>query len=107
MTNITALVKLVADFEDVGGYITYVFECLEDYMIAQTKYLMVTRFPNWDFRSLKVGEIGYLHAIEVIAGEDEYFNKMEKVPYNYTAIHFIKFIEKPEDKEKENDKFTM
>lgn len=94
-----ALVKLIENEKDSLGYITYVFECLEDYMIAQTKYIMAVRYPNWDHKMLKIGDIGYLHYVEIRAGIDKWFNGKEMVPYNYDTIQFIKFIYKTENKD--------
>lgn len=105
MTNITALVKLVADYEDTFGYITYVFECLEEYIIKQTKYVMCVRFPNWQTKNLNIGDIGYLEFREIRAGIDKWFDGEKMIPYNYDTIQFIKFIDKPE--EKEDEKYIM
>ena len=91
---ITILAKLVAKLDDVGGYITYVFIDLES-----KEYLMCTRFPNWEHRELRLGEIGYLEYMEIRAGIDLWFDGTKMVPYNYNNIQFIKFISKPPEKE--------
>lgn len=93
------LCKLVACEEDTLGYITYVFENLEDYMIKQSKYVLVTRFPNWDHRKIDLGEVGYLNFLEVQAGVDKWFDGNKMIPYKYSGCHFIKFVEKPDPKD--------
>lgn len=93
----TALVKLVASHKDGFNYITYVFECLEEYMIKESKYIMCIRYPNWEHKPLKIGDIGYLEFQEIRAGIDKWWNGKEMVPYDYNNIQFIKFIDKPED----------
>jgi hypothetical protein len=99
-----ALVKLVASCEDFAGYITYVFECLEDYMISQTKYILCIRFPNWEHSTLNINDIGYLQYEEIRAGVDKWFNGKEMVPYRYNTIQFIKFVNKPKE---ENHEYIM
>ncbi len=95
----TILAKLVASEEDGLGYITYVFECLEEDVIAETRYVMCKRFPNWDHRKIEIGEVGYLSFFEIKAGVDTWFNGIKMIPYRYSDIQFIKFIEKPKDQE--------
>lgn len=94
----TVLAKLVAKSEDISGYITYVFKCLE-----LDEYVMCTRFPNWDHRVIKIGEIGYLNFYEIRAGIDQWFDGEKMVPYRYNNIQFDRFIEKKED----NNEFTI
>lgn len=100
----TILAKLLASNEDINGYITYVFECLDDEIRKQTKYLMCTQFCNWDHREIKIGEIGFLEFVEIRAGITEWYDGKKMIPYRYNNIQFIKFIEKPEDK---SHKFIM
>lgn len=99
-----ALVKLVAWNKDLGGYVTYVFECLEEYMIKETKYIMCTKFPNWEHKTLKLEDIGYLHFEERRAGIDKWFDGVNMVPYRYNTVQFMKFVNKPE---KEDHKYIM
>mgnify|MGYP006886755644 CR=1 FL=1 len=96
------LVELL-ESEDDCGYITYVFKVLESYY---TKYIMCTRFPNWEHRQLKKGEIGYLSYVEIRAGLDKWYDKGNNnfVPYKYNNIQFIKFVQK---KEKSKNEFTV
>lgn len=100
----TILAKLLASEEDTLGYITYVFLCLDKEIQRQTKYLMCTRFPNWEHRNLEIGEIGYLTIFEIRAGIDKWFDGNKMVPYNYNNIQFLKFIKNPK---KNSHKFTI
>lgn len=97
----TALVQLVAIRTDSLDYTTYVFECLEDKMIAISKYIMCVRYPNWNHRQLTLGEIGFLNYKEIKAGTDTWFDGYNMVPYKYDTIQFISFIEKPENSNQE------
>ena len=96
-----ALVKLVADEHNPLNYITYVFECLDEEIRKETKYIMTTRFPNWDHRCLNIGEIGYLEFEEIRAGMDKWFDGNTMIPYRYNMIQFIRFISKKEEKDEE------
>lgn len=97
----TVLAKLVAKETDSLNYTTYVFECLEDYMIEKTKYIMCVRYPNWDARVIELEDVGYLEFREVLAGVDKWFDGNKMVYYNYDDIQFIKFIPKVEKKDYE------
>lgn len=92
----TVLAKLVAKESDTLGYVTYVFECLDEDIIKQTKYIMCTRWPNWEHRTIEINEVGYLNFFEIRAGIDKWFNGTQMIPYNYNNNQFIKFIEKKE-----------
>lgn len=98
----TVLAQLVTKEENIQNYSTYVFELLEKEEIDRlnTKYIMCTRFPNWDHRILEVNEKGYLNFREVIAGQDKWFDGLKMIPYYYSGIHFIKFVEKKENVDK-------
>ena len=91
---VTILAQLVASTTDSLGYITYVFKSLEDDVAALSKYIMCIRYPNWEHRMIKLGEIGYLTFVEVHEGMDKWFNGNKMIPYKYTTIQFLKFIEK-------------
>lgn len=95
----TILARLVANEEDALGYITYVFECLDKEVIVDSKYIMCTRYPNWDHRKIDIGEEGYLNFFEVRAGVDKWFDGTKMVPYNYNNVQFMKFIAKPRIKD--------
>lgn len=94
----TILAKLLASEEDTLGYITYVFECLDEDIIKETKYIMCVRYPNWDHRKIEIGEIGFLNFLEIRAGMDKWFDGKNMIPYRYNTLQFIKFIEKPKEK---------
>lgn len=91
---ITILAKLLASNTDIDNYVTYVFQDLES-----KEYLMCTRFPNWDHRTLYIGEIGFLEYAEIRAGIDKWYDGRNMIPYNYSNIQFIKFIGKPKHTE--------
>lgn len=95
------LAKLLVKEIDTLGYVTYVFECLDKEVRKETKYMMCTRFKNWDHRCIDIGEIGYLNFIEIKAGIDKWFDGKELIPYNYNNVQFIKFIEKPKENHQE------
>ena len=97
---ITIFCKLIAKEHDLYGYTTYVFENLEDSSFGK-KYVMVTRWPNWQHRNLELEETGYLTYKEVIAGEDTWFDGTKFIPYNYTNIIFIKFVKKEDNLNKD------
>lgn len=100
---ITILCQLVAQECDFGGYITYVFETLEYNPPFGHKYIMVTRFPNWQARDLDIGEVGYLTYNEVIAGKDTWYDSVSQkfIPYNYSNLIFIKFVKQQDNEQKD------
>ena len=92
--------KLITYREDFGGYIVYLFEIIGG-QLPYDKYIMCTRFPNWDCMTLKIGDVGYLKYREVIAGEDKWYdiNSGQLIPYKYTGVHFLDFIPEKEEKD--------
>ena len=94
----TVLAKLVAKESDTLDYTTYVFECLDSDVVKYSKYIMCTRYPNWDHRNIELDEIGYLNFMEIKAGVDTWFDGSKMIPYLYNGIQFIKFVHKPESK---------
>lgn len=93
--EITYHAKLVAEYEDGMGYISYVFECLE-YNNPDYKYIMCVRFPNWNQGSIKLGDVGYVSVRYVEEGVDKWYDGTDFIPYKETNIIFLKFIhEKP------------
>lgn len=94
----TVLAKLVAKEKDVLGYITYVFECLDVDVAKDSRYVMCTRYPNWNHRNIELEEVGYLNFMEVKAGVDTWFDGNKMIPYAYNGVQFIKFIHKPRSK---------
>lgn len=60
---------------------------------------MCTRCPNWEHRNIEIDEMGYLTYREVIAGKDEWYDRIsgQMIPYNYSNLYFIKFIKKQDN----------
>lgn len=98
------LAELVASHNDIGGYIIYVFKCLEQ-EINESPYVMMVKYPNWESKPLQIGDTGFVEFIEIRAGIDTWYDKTQRiqVPYNYNSVQFIRFIEKSQD----NVKFIM
>ena len=90
-----SFVKVLAVQDEGFGYITYIFQNLETNSIYE-KYIMCTQFPNWEHRLLKVGDIGYAHYEERIAGVDKYYDGKDFQPYRFTNVQFMKFVDKQE-----------
>jgi hypothetical protein len=86
--------KLLEKFNDSLGYITYVFELLdnEDKLREKTKYLMCTQPPNWECENIDYNEVGYLEVKPVIAGVDEWYDGEIQQKYRYSNIWFSKFV---------------
>lgn len=84
--------KLITFNEDCG-YITYVFENLDECDILH-KYLMCVRFPNWESPMLNIGDKGFVKYREVCAGLDKWYDKESDtfIPYKFTDIHFLDFV---------------
>lgn len=94
-----AKVKLIAIRVDAGGYIVYVFKNIfpKD---NEDKFIMCTRFPNWNCCELQLGDIGYVKVQKVEAGKNSWYDSEQQklVPYNYSGIHFLDFVyEKPKE----------
>ena len=100
----TVLAELLACEEKALGYITYVFECLDEDVRKETRYIMCVRYPNWEHRKIEIGEVGFLNVERIKAGIDKWFDGNNMVPYKYDTIQFIKFIKR---KEKKAHKFIM
>lgn len=92
MEQITIHAKLIAKNIDCMGYINYVFEDLE-YKDSDYKYIMCVQFPNWEQAIISIDDIGYLNIRYVKAGVDTWYDGNKLVPYKYTNIIFLKFIE--------------
>lgn len=98
---VTLRCKLLAKEKDFAGYITYVFQNLEINPTFGHKYIMMTRWPNWQHRNIEIDEIGYVTYKEVQAGIDTWYDGTKFVSYNYTNIVFIKFVKEKPDNSKE------
>ena len=84
------------------GYIIYVFKNLEP-SDPKEVYKLVTRWPNWNHRDLKLGEIGYLTYNDVESGRTEWYNPNTKTMelYRTRACEFISFIAEKKTDEQE------
>jgi hypothetical protein len=94
MTTILAILE--AKLDEGMGYYTYVFRNIEENN-WDTKYKMVTRWPNWDHRSINIGEEGFLTYEDHEAGIDKWFDGKNMQYYRYTMSQFMKFIAKPKE----------
>lgn len=92
MNQITIHAKLVAEYTDGMGYTSYVFEDLE-FTDNDFRYIMCVRFPNWDQGPINLDDKGYLSVRYVEEGVDKWFDGTKMVPYKYTNVIFLKFIE--------------
>lgn len=103
MEEITLHVVLKAKNVDIGGYITYVFENLNqvDY---NSKYLMCVQFPNWNQTEINIGDIGYVNVKYVKEGVSQWYDGEKMQVYKYTNVVFLKFIKEPE---KVNNEFLI
>lgn len=97
----TVYSKLVAYREDFGRYIIYVFEVIGEKSLFD-RYIMCTRFPNWESPLLSIGDIGFLKYKDVQAGKDLWYDwkTQTTIPYKYTGCHFVDFVL---DTEKQQD----
>ena len=69
----TVYSQLVASENDLMGYITYVFKSLETNVPFGSRYLMLTRCPNWDAKPINIGDKGYVTYDYVEAGKDKWY----------------------------------
>ena len=99
---ITIEARLISFECDTGGYINYIFENL-NCTNWDNQFKLVTRYPNWEHRSLKIGEEGFLTYNMVEAGISNWYNKNtgKMTPYKYTTCEFIKFIIKKQNQDQE------
>lgn len=66
---------------------------------------MCVKFPNWNTKTIAIGDEGYLEYKEIRAGIDKWYDGDNMIPYRYDTIQFLNFVEKPE--EKEDHKYVM
>lgn len=98
---ITTHAVLKAKRTDLYDYTTYVFKSLEEDAPFGRRYIMCTRFPNWQEPEIDIDEVGYLSFKEVIAGVDEWFDGQSFHPYNYSNLIFVKFVREPKKEDEE------
>lgn len=98
-TTIKAIV--VAKEHDLD-YQIIVFKDLEEAPFGK-KYIMLTCFPNWQSRVPDIGEKGFVTYNFVEEGIDKWYDSSNGrfVPYNYTNLIFIKFVEEVDSKNKD------
>lgn len=89
----TIQAKLIAFKEELGGYITYVFQD-----VHTGKYIMCTKFVNWNSAPLRLWTRGYLTYKEIIAGRDTWYDAVSDSfqRYRFEGFQFINFVPQPE-----------
>ena len=100
MEEITLHAKLKAVYQDIGGYITYVFENL-DFKDYDYQYIMCVQFPNWNQDPIEIGDIGYVNVRYVKEGISQWYDGEKMNVYKYTNVIFLKFIKEQEQVDKE------
>lgn len=90
---------------DLADYVTYVFEILDKEFLRYSKYIMCTKFPNWETKLIAIGDIGYLHFEEIEAGKDRWWDGNKFVSYRYDMTQFINFV--PEPTPEDNQQYIM
>lgn len=94
---ITIYCKLIAEHQDLLGYTNYVFESLDETQenFLYSKYIMTTKFPNWENDVIDMEDVGFLTFKEVIPGVNKWYDGEKFVDYNsFEGFQFIKFIKK-------------
>lgn len=88
---ITVYTRLLAGRVELGGYTKYVFQD-----INTGKYILCTKFPNWDTPPIKLGSVGNLKYKEILAGKGSWYEPISKIyiPYKFNYNQFIDFDEK-------------
>ena len=99
MEEITLHAKLKAMYQDIGGYITYVFENL-DFKDYEYQYIMCVQFPNWNQDPIEIGDIGYVNVRYVKEGISQWYDGEKMNVYKYTNVIFLKFIKEQEPVDK-------
>lgn len=94
MEKSTIRVKLKAIRKELDDYTVYVFQVLDkdEIELHKSKYIMCTKFPNWNSTSIDLDSIGYLQTMTVTAGEDTYYSNKTTTAYNYSFCQFMTFI---------------
>lgn len=87
--------KLIKEQEDTNGFIYYIFENLESNS-WDNRFLMVTRYPNWEWGFPKVNQEGFLVYTELFEGSEYYDYKCDKMSkIQQSHIRFEKFFNEP------------
>lgn len=100
---ITVFGKLVASSKDIDGYVTYVFEMLDQISIneIQSPYLMTVQYYNWIADPINIGDKGYVKIKEVKAGVDQWWDGTKHNYYKYDDVVFYKFVPYQEKQDQE------
>lgn len=91
MEEVTCYVKLNAKYIDIGGYITYVFENIDSHT-WDNQYIMCVQFPNWEQKTINIGDKGYVNVRYVKEGISQWYDGEKMNVYKYTNVIFLKFI---------------
>ena len=91
MEEVTCHVKLNAKYIDIGGYITYVFENIDSHT-WNNQYIMCVQFPNWEQKTINIGDKGYVNVRYVKEGISQWYDGEKMNVYKYTNVIFLKFI---------------
>lgn len=85
----TVLCELLAYRNDPEGYVTYVFQDLAD-----SSYIMAVRMPNWDLPFIEIGSRGFMKYIEVVAGQDTWWNRDtgQQEAYRYDGSYIVDWV---------------
>lgn len=102
MNSFIVRCQLVASEDDILDYHNLVFKVLEENCPFGHKYCLVTVFPNWQSRIPTIGETGFLHYDEVIAGDTYYNRNTDSImKYNFSNFVFKKFIKEVDNSNKD------
>jgi hypothetical protein len=102
LNTLTVRCKLVASESDILDYHNLVFKILEENCPFGHHYCLCTVFPNWQSRIPEIGEIGYLHYDEIMAGDTYYNRDTDSImKYNFSNFVFKKFIKEVDSSKKD------
>ena len=93
-TPLTIRVQVLEKEE--GQYISYIVVNLDGE--GEGEYLLVTQYPNWKQKPIKIGDVGYLTYYYIVAGVSNWYNDQAIsqdyafIPYKYTQNVLVKFI---------------
>lgn len=91
MEEVVFHVKLNAKNIDIGEYITYVFENIDPHTWDK-HYIMCTQFPNWDQKTINIGDVGYVNVKYVKEGISQWYDGEKMNVYKNTNVIFLKFV---------------
>lgn len=83
---------------DENQYTHIVVEDLGRDYSDDLKYVTVTLLPNWEYKDLEIGNIGYLQFQPVEGGKTQYFKRLceDFEIYKYSNNYFINFFKEKE-----------